>query len=140
MSIEIIPTIELPGTKVILIKNNPGNPARFASDLHLFRKGYWEVHVSSTGEHPDFLKGNWKILFVRLTQQEVSFEIPPDQGLYFIPVAPMVRPEAIEIAIECIEIEGYWWQFPLIIITLSGQRECKIQCDEAQMLESMSNH
>jgi hypothetical protein len=120
---------KVPGTNVLLVKENPGNPARKRADCHLFRNGYWEVHIISTGEHPDFRKGQWKILLVSLTQQEIECEIEDGLGLCFIPILPMTRPEHIKIDIERFEDKGTVWQFPRFTITLDNQSVCEIPCD-----------
>lgn len=130
---------EVLGTKVTLVKQNSGNPARNTEDCHLFHAGYWEVHISSSGEHPDFIKGQWKILFVRLTRPTVEFEIKDGQGLFFVPVGARMQLENIETRIERHQIDGVWWQFPGLIITLSNQYECRIQCDEPVMLHSVAH-
>ena len=139
MEVHTVAVDKVPGTSVLLVKKNPGNPARKKSDCHLFRNGYWEVHVTSTGEHPDFKKGHWKILLVSLTQQEVEFEIEVGLGILFVPIMPMTQPEHIKIDIERFEIEGTAWQFPRFIITLDNQSICKIQCDDPKPISMTVN-
>jgi hypothetical protein len=123
---------EVPGTKIHLVKRADGNPARKTMDIPLFKNGYWEVHMSSTGEHPNFIEGWWKILLITPTKPHITFEIDAQSGLWFVPVSPDVRPVSLKTLINRIEIDGIWWQFPAFIITLSDESEVKIQCGEAQ--------
>jgi hypothetical protein len=121
---------EIPGTKIHLVKRANGNPARETKDIPLFKNGYWEVHMSSTGKHPDFLEGWWKILLVTPAKPRITFEINTQSGLWFIPVSPDVRPVSLQTFINCIEYGGTWWRFPAFIIILSDGNVVRIQCGD----------
>ena len=127
---------EAPGTRIHLIKRSAGNPARKPSDVALFKDGYWEIHMSSSGEHPDFLKGWWKILLVTPAKSHIAFEIDNQTGLGFVPVSPGVHPVSLKTFINYVESDGVWWHFPAFIITLSDESEVRIQCGEAQPVSS----
>ncbi len=127
---------EVPGTKIHLVKKAESNPAREEKDMALFRNEYWEVHMSSTGEHPDFQKGWWKILLVVLTGQAAVIEVPADSGLWFVPIAPGSRPVSIKTFINSVEVDGVSWQFPSLCITLCDETEVRIPCAKEQMILS----
>jgi hypothetical protein len=133
------PTIvvqEVPGTRVHLVKYNESNPARKVEDITLFRNGYWEVHVSSTGEHPDFLQGWWKILLVTPAKAHIEFEIDSGSGLWFVPVSPNIRPVSIKTTINYMCVGDIWLQFLSFVITLSDNAEVKVQCGDAHRVSS----
>lgn len=132
----IIRVKEIPGTYVHLVKHNRNNPARNKEDIVLFRDGYWEVHISSTGEHPDFKMGYWKILLVTPARKKITFEIQDGQGLWFVPISQQVRPISVKTSINSLEMDGTWFQFPGFVITLSDHNEIRIQCDEIKPIIS----
>lgn len=139
MSLASVQAKEIPGTRVLLVKKNRENPARKKADRALFEPGYWEIHVASSGQHPDFAKGWWKILLVTISRPTIEFEILKDTGLSFVPVSPYARPLSIEIKVEQIELDGVRWQFPSFIITLSDNTQVKIQCDDPQQVSLAIN-
>ena len=136
MSTQTVRVREVPGTRVHLILRNDGNPARQSEDCSLFRDGFWEVHLSSTGQHPDFRQGLWKILLVTPARPKVSFDVDDGKGLWYIAIPPTVRPVDARTTIHCFEVDGVWWQFPGFIITLSDHSEIRIQCGQEQPVQS----